>query len=252
MAGAPDRRLSLLLEVDARLTLGRLALRVRFALDAERAALWGPSAAGKSTLLRVIAGLQPFAGRVRLDRVELALPPGKRPVGLLAQGAALFPHLSAEQNVRFGLRALARPEREARVDEVCALLGLDPLRTRRPESLSGGERQRVALARSLVRRPRLLLLDEPFSALDVRRKAELWALLDGYLRAHGMASLLVSHDPAEVWRWAAHVVRLEAGEVTAEGPPSQVLGEEKNLVLEQFGAGGKRPARGFEEMREGS
>ncbi len=230
----------MLLEVDARLTLGRLALAARFLVPADRAALWGPSAAGKSTLLRAIAGLEPFTGCVRLDGQQLAMPPGARPVGLLAQGAALFPHLSAEENVRFGLRALPRPERDARVDEVCALLALDPLRARRPAGLSGGERQRVALARTLVRRPRLLLLDEPFSALDVARKAELWALLDGYLRAHGMASLLVSHDPAEVWRWAAHVVRLEAGAVTAEGPPGLVLGQERDLVLRQFA-----PAAGF-------
>lgn len=229
------------LDLDLAYEAGPLPIRARLRLQAERAALWGPSAAGKSTLLRLIAGLdRPSAGFLRLDGRTLVdagvfVPPGERGIGLLAQTPALFPHLSVEANLRFGLRGLARDEQDARTSELLALLDLEALRARRPEKLSGGERQRTALARALAPRPRLLLLDEPFSALDLPRKHALWAALDSYLSRHGIAALLVSHDPAEVLRWAACVARMEAGVITGVGAPGEVLAGELVFLEELLG-----------------
>ncbi len=224
------------LEVDLAYTAGPLRLQARFYLDQERGALWGPSAAGKSTLLRLLAGLdRPSAGHVKLGGSTLVdagvfVPPGERSIGYLTQTPALFPHLSVESNLRFGLRGLAPAEADARVSELLALLDLQALRARLPARLSGGEGQRAALARTLARRPRLLLLDEPFSALDLARKHALWGALDGYLSRHGIAALLVSHDPTEVWRWAECVLRMEAGEVTGVGTPEQMLAGEREFL----------------------
>lgn len=224
------------LAVDLLHTAGALKLRARFMLNAERGALWGPSAAGKSTLLRLLAGLEtPDRGRIVLGGRTLvgpgvSIPPGGRSIGYLTQAPALFPHLSVEENLRFGLNELQSNEADARASELLRLFELEELRARRPEKLSGGERQRAALARTLARRPRLVLLDEPFSALDLARKHALWAKLDGYLRQFRIAALLVSHDPTEVWRWAECVVRLEAGLVVGVGTAEEMLAEERNLL----------------------
>ncbi len=233
-----------LLEADVRHRAGQLSLEARFTLTAERCALFGPSGAGKSTLLRIVAGLVPAArGTVRLegrtvqDRARrLHVPAGARGIGFLTQGGALFPHLPVEANLRFGLRGLPAAEQQQRVAALLHLLGIEALRSRLPAMLSGGERQIVALARSLAPGPRLLLMDEPFSALDGDRKSALWDALAPWLREHKVATLLVSHDAGEVWAGADSVLRMEAGIAIEQGSPAEMLGRDRDRVLRQLGA----------------
>jgi molybdate transport system ATP-binding protein len=233
-----------LLAVDLLHRVGSLRLEAHFTLEAERSALFGPSGSGKTTLLRLIAGLaRPQTGSVTLDAqtlVETATrrwtPPGQRGIGLLLQTPALFPHRTVQGNIRFGLHGLPRAQQEERVDAVIALLGLAPLRDRLPERLSGGEAQRAALARALAPQPRLLLLDEPFSALDGALKAELWAQMQPFLKERRIATLLVSHDPAEVWATAESVIRIENGQAIASGPTATMLARERATILRLLGA----------------
>ncbi len=231
------------LTVDVEHTAGLLPIRATFTVSAARAALFGPSGAGKTTLLRMLAGLvHPRVGFVKLgDRVlfdsaqRVCVRPGERAIGLLAQSPALFPHLSVEENVRYGLHRLPPSEQTTRTEHLYELLGLAGMRKRLPGRLSGGERQRVALARALAPEPQLLLLDEPFSALDATTKATLWGDLDPYLRDRSIATLLVSHDPGEVWSYAETVIRVEAGIATEQGSPSRMLERERALALRQLG-----------------
>ena len=233
-----------LLELHLEHQAGALALRAKFTILAEHTALFGPSGAGKSTLLRILAGLERPArgsilleGRCLLDRrLRVDVPPARRGLGLVTQANTLFPHLSIEGNLLFGLRGLAAATQRERVEEAAATLRLEALMHRKPPHLSGGEQQRVALARTLVRRPRMLLLDEPFSALDGAGKAALWAALMPLLKAHRIATLLVSHDAGEVWSRSESVVRMEGATATEQGTPAAMLAREKAAVLEQFGA----------------
>src|SRR5438270_9599482 len=163
-----------LLRIDAVVKkFGRFTAVDKLSLDiraGEFFALLGPSGCGKTTLLRMLAGFEtPDAGRIVLDGKDIAkIPPHQRPVNMMFQSYALFPHLSVQDNIAFGLKraGMAAADIEARVSEMIALVKLEGLETRKPDQLSGGQRQRVALARSLARRPKLLLLDEPLAALD--------------------------------------------------------------------------------------
>ena len=181
----------------------------------EIVALLGPSGSGKSTLLSIIAGLQPpDAGSVWLDGVDItALPPERRGFSLMFQEFALFPHLNVQDNVAFGLVEQRVPRAHARAQalQMLELFGLAQLAARRVWNLSGGEQQRVALARALITRPRALLLDEPFSALDTERRVALRAEFRNRIQAAGMATLLVTHDEAEARVMADRAVRLEEG-----------------------------------------
>jgi iron(III) transport system ATP-binding protein len=167
------------------------------------ACLLGPSGCGKSTALRAIAGFEPLvAGRIALDGRTLSdavtqLAPEHRQVGLLFQEIALFPHLNAAANVGFGLRRWRRDERERRVRELLALVGLDALGGRMPHELSGGQQQRVALARALAPSPKLLLLDEPFSSLDGETRGRLVREVRAILHDAGQTALMVTHDAEE-------------------------------------------------------
>ena len=191
--------------------------------------LFGPSGAGKSTLLRCLAGLdRPTAGTIRWRSrtwfdAATWVPPQRRDVGFVAQHGALFPHLDVAANVAFGLDALPPGERAARVTEVLARFDLGALRRRAPGTLSGGERQRVALARALARRPSLLLLDEPFSALDHPARAALRADLRRWVRELGLPTLLVTHDPAEAMAIGDTLAVLDAGRVRQAGPVGEVF-----------------------------
>ncbi len=189
-------------------------------------AVLGPSGCGKSTLLRAIAGLEVLsAGTVSFDGQDLAgVPTHRRGFALMFQDGQLFPHQSAAGNVGYPLRLrrLPRPEVDRRVAELLELVGLPGYGDRLPSELSGGQRQRVALARSLAADPRLLLLDEPLSALDRELRDRLAADLRGILRAAGTTALLVTHDQDEVWTVADRVAVMERGRILQEGTLDEV------------------------------
>jgi iron(III) transport system ATP-binding protein len=179
--------------------------------------LLGPSGCGKTTLLRAIAGFEPLQrGSVRLEGVELSrpgwtLPPERRRIGLMFQDLALFPHLTVADNVTFGLRSWKLAARRARVTELLELVGLVDYARRYPHQLSGGQQQRVALARALAPRPRLLLLDEPFSSLDVTLREDLAREIRTILLREGIGGLLVSHDQFEAFAFADEIGVLHEG-----------------------------------------
>lgn len=203
-----------------------LQVNERLVLDGITA-LFGPSGSGKTTLLRVIAGLERDAeGRVALDDVVwqgdgFRVPAHARRVGVVFQDGRLFPHLTVEGNLRFAAKRAA--VHTIGVDEVVAALDLAPLLARRPISLSGGEKQRVALGRALVGNPRLLLMDEPLSSLDVARKREILPHIERLPAAFGVPVLYVTHDLDEVARLATSVLLLGAGRVTGVGSVTDVM-----------------------------
>ena len=185
----------------------------------ETVALLGPSGSGKSTLLNIVAGLQaPDAGRVWFDGQDITqLAPEHRRFALMFQDFALFPHLSVLDNVVFGLVEQGLPRREARAQalQMLGVFGLTEQAQRRVWNLSGGEQQRVALARALITQPRVLLLDEPFSALDADLRVALRQEFRTRIQAAGMATLLVTHDEAEARDLADRSVRLLQGRLVA-------------------------------------
>jgi thiamine transport system ATP-binding protein len=192
--------------------------------DGEVLALLGPSGCGKSTLLRAVAGLEPPAGgTVRWDDTDLAdVPVHRRGFGLVFQDGQLFPHRDVAGNVAFGLRMRGLPNRGARVAELLDMVGLAGYEHRRVTELSGGEQQRVALARALAPRPRLLLLDEPLSALDRALREQLAMDLAGVLRVAGATALVVTHDHDEAFTIADRVAVMRAGRIVQVGPPQEV------------------------------
>jgi len=167
--------------------------------------LIGPSGCGKTTLLRAVAGLEPVSGgQIRIAQQVVgsathSVPPEQRRIGMVFQDYALFPHLSVGRNVAFGIHALPRAEQAARVAEVLQLVGLEGSEHRFPHELSGGQQQRVALARALAPRPQLMLLDEPFSNLDVDLRERLAHEVRGILKAAGATALFVTHDQLEAF-----------------------------------------------------
>jgi iron(III) transport system ATP-binding protein len=194
----------------------------------EIACLLGPSGSGKSTLLRVIAGLErPSRGSVRLAGVEVASPgtfvePEQRRVGMVFQDYALFPHLTAGANVAFGLRGRGRTEAERTVSSLLERLGVARYRDSYPHQLSGGEQQRVALARALAARPRLLLMDEPFSSLDGRLRDQVRRETMDLLRETGTTTVVVTHEPAEAMRIADRIALLSEGRLLQSGTVEDV------------------------------
>ncbi len=179
--------------------------------------LIGPSGCGKTTLLRAVAGLEPVAaGEIRLNGAVVgsagrSLPPEARRIGMVFQDYALFPHLSVGRNVAFGIHRLPRAEQAARVDEVLRLVGLEGSAGRFPHELSGGQQQRVALARALAPRPQLMLLDEPFSNLDVELRERLAHEVRGILKAAGATALFVTHDQLEAFAIGDRIGVMESG-----------------------------------------
>ncbi|MEW6058587.1 MAG: sulfate/molybdate ABC transporter ATP-binding protein [Actinomycetota bacterium] len=200
--------------------------------------LLGPSGSGKSTVLRMIAGLEtPTAGRIWMGEEEHTHKSvQERRVGFVFQHYALFRHMTVEQNVAFGLvvRKMPKPEQLGRVDELLELVQLGPFRDRYPDQLSGGQRQRVALARALAPRPGVLLLDEPFGALDARVRQELRRWLDELHREIGVTSLLVTHDQDEVLELANKVVVMHEGRVEQVGTPNEIYNEPATAFVAGF------------------
>ena len=185
-------------------------------------ALFGPSGCGKTTVLRCVAGLERASGFCRLnsevwqdDDSRLFLATHRRPIGYVFQEASLFPHLSVRRNLEFGLRRVPRKMRQVDFGEVVELLGVERLFGRNPDQLSGGERQRVSMARALLTSPRLLLMDEPLSALDHGSKQEILPYLERLHDTLRIPVLYVSHSPDEVARLADQMVLLEHGQVCA-------------------------------------
>ncbi len=194
--------------------------------EGEFFALLGPSGCGKTTLLRLIAGFErPNAGRILLDGVDLAsVPPYRRPVNMMFQSYALFPHLSVAANVAFGLKQEGLPKREiaGRVADMLALVKLENFGARRPHELSGGQRQRVALARCLVKRPRMLLLDEPLAALDKKlRDATRFELME-LRRQLGLTFVIVTHDQSEAMIVADRIGVMDRGRLMQVAAPAEI------------------------------
>src|SRR5918995_3421175 len=194
--------------------------------------LLGPSGSGKTTLLRLIAGFERpdqglivINGRtvVDVDR-SVWVPAEDRGVGMVFQEYALFPHLTVAQNVRFGLRNGNKGDRQSRVDELLRLTELFPYGARYPHELSGGQQQRVAVARALAPRPPVVLLDEPFNALDAALRAELRRDVWQALRADGATAVLVTHDQAEALSMADEVAVMRDGRIIQSGPPELLYG----------------------------
>ncbi len=197
-----------------------------FSLDSgEIGCLLGPSGSGKSSLLRAIAGYEPIqGGAILLDGRLLSsaasqVPPEHRAVGMVFQDYALFPHLTVWQNIGFGLTHLAATERQQRIEQLLALIGLSELGQRYPHQLSGGQQQRVALARALAPKPRLLLLDEPFSGLDADLRAQLAADVQRVLQSEKISALFVTHDQQEAFALAERIGVVFAGELVQWADP---------------------------------
>ena len=210
--------------------------------------LLGGSGSGKTTLLRALGGfLRPAGGRIILAGADItAEPPHRRPVNTMFQSYALFPHMDVAANIGFGLRraGLARAEIAARVDELLALVRLEGFAHRRVTDLSGGQQQRVALARSLAPRPALLLLDEPFSALDRSLRDATRLELVALLRRFGTTAILVTHDQQEALATADRLAVLERGRIVQAGPPEQLYERPAGRFVAEFlGAANILPAR---------
>jgi sulfate/thiosulfate transport system ATP-binding protein len=210
--------------------------------NGELLALLGPSGSGKTTLLRIIAGLeQPDAGALRIDdRDALGLPPRARHIGFVFQHYALFRHMTVFANVAFGLSVRPRSERPSRaaiaerVNELLSLVQLDGLAARYPAQLSGGQRQRVALARALAVEPRVLLLDEPFGALDAKVRVELRHWLRALHERLALTTLFVTHDQEEALELADRVAILNAGRLEQDAPPRALYDRPATAFVANF------------------
>ncbi len=204
----------------------------------ELTAILGASGAGKSTLLRLIAGFErPTSGEIWLDNTQIAgdqvfVAPEHRGIGIVPQDSALFSHLSVSDNVGFGLPK--SPSKAARVQELLKLVGLEEYANRKPASLSGGQQQRVALARALAPKPKLILLDEPFSALDQELRARLRDDVKRVLKAENATAILVTHDQEEALSLAEKVAVLRDGRIIQAGAPTEIYNAPADLGIATF------------------
>lgn len=213
-----------------RLSLGDFELDVDLEAPGEGVtAIFGPSGSGKTTFLRAVAGLEPslqgtleVRGAIWQDS-EYSLPAHQRPLGYVFQESSLFSHLSVKRNLLFGFKRIPGKERLITLEQTVDLLGLESLLERSPAGLSGGERQRVAIGRALLTSPRLLLMDEPLTALDVASKREILPFLERLHEELDLPMFYVSHSFDEVARLADHLVLMEAGRVLGSGPIQEML-----------------------------
>jgi molybdate transport system ATP-binding protein len=251
------------LRAEIKVRRGQFALELELEVArGETVAVLGPNGAGKTTLLRALAGLVEVEGRVELDgevlddsAAALHVPTERRRVGLVFQDNVLFPHMTALENVEFGLRAQGRRDARRVASEWLARAGLAGKAGSRPAQLSGGQAQRVALVRTLATEPRLLLLDEPLSALDVTVRAEVRRELSRQLATFEGVRLLVTHDPLEAMALSDRLVVLERGAITQQGSPQEVTARPRSrFVADLAGVNLLRgTARGDRiELRDGS
>jgi ABC-type sulfate/molybdate transport systems ATPase subunit len=235
------------LEVALKAKLGSFKLDVECRLGCDWTVIFGPSGAGKSTMLRLLAGLDKNArgetaqGKITLDKRVLTdtakgvwCGPGHRNTAMVVQQPSLFPHLSVEANVGYGLGSLDRASRAHRVAAMLELVDASELAKRRPRELSGGQAQRVALARALATGPRLLLLDEPFSALDGTASDALVDRLQVWLRTNGVQTVLATHDATDAFSTGAEVALLREGRLAAIGPAAEVLQSECERIARRL------------------
>lgn len=201
-------------------------------------ALLGGSGSGKTTLLRMLAGFeQPTEGKIFIDGVDMAgIPPYERPVNMMFQSYALFPHMTVEQNVAFGLRqdGVAKAEIRDRVAEMLEMVQLSAFGKRRPHQLSGGQRQRVALARSLVKRPKLLLLDEPLGALDKKLRERTQFELVNIQEKLGVTFIVVTHDQEEAMTMSSRIAVMNHGVIAQVGTPTEIYEYPHNRFVAEF------------------
>ena len=236
------------LSVEIRKRFSAFELEIQHQFPAGFTVVFGPSGSGKSTLLDCIAGLvRPDAGRIELGATRffdgaqsLSLPPQKRQLGYVFQSLALFPHLSVKQNIRYGLRRISEEERQRRVGQVLQAFHIEKLSERKPAQLSGGEKQRVALARSLVTQPRLLLLDEPLTGLDSGLRQSILQDLRKWNEARRIPILYVTHNRDEVDAIGERLITMENGRLGKSGAPRSVLDAPQSVALAQ--------AAGFENL----
>jgi molybdate transport system ATP-binding protein len=230
------------LSVDFEKRLDAFNLRPRFDAEDELIVLLGPSGAGKSLTLRAIAGLlQPDRGRIELPQGVafdsergVNMSPQERNVGYVVQDLALFPHMTVAENIGFAIAGWRRPEREARVAELVELLGLQGLEGRLPRSISGGQQQRVALGRALAARPRVLLLDEPFTALDSPVRNALRREVARLRRQLGLLALFVTHDLQEAFALGDRIAVYDQGQVLQYGTREAVFGQPASVRVAQL------------------
>ena len=203
-------------------------------------AVLGASGAGKSTLMRLIAGFDSVGGgSIVLDGEILSdssktVAPEKRSIGIVPQDSALFPHLNVSQNIGFGLSGLSKEAKAERVGELLRLIRMEEFASRMPQELSGGQVQRVALARALAPRPKLVLLDEPFSALDAELRGQLREEVRQVLRAEGATAVLVTHDQEEALSLADRVAVLREGKIIQVGSPSEIYNSPADVGIATF------------------
>ena len=213
--------------------------------------LLGPSGCGKTTLLRMIAGFEtPTRGGVFLDGADVtALPPNRRDVNQVFQSYALFPHLTVEENIAFGLemKRVPKPERAEKVRRVIELVSLQGMESRKPGALSGGQRQRVALARAIVCEPKVLLLDEPLSALDAKLRQQMQIELKHLQRRLGITFVLVTHDQGEALTMSDRIAIVNAGKIEQLGTAHEIYHQPRTRFVAEFvGQANLLPARVLE------
>ncbi|MBK8070295.1 MAG: polyamine ABC transporter ATP-binding protein [Rhodanobacteraceae bacterium] len=201
-------------------------------------ALLGASGCGKSTLLRCLAGFEkPTSGRIILAGQDMTdLPPYQRPINMMFQSYALFPHMTVEQNVAFGLKQDKVPKDalQKRVDEMLALVQMSKYAKRKPHQLSGGQQQRVALARSLAKGPKLLLLDEPMGALDKKLRSQMQLELVSIIEKAGVTCVMVTHDQEEAMTMANRIAIMEAGRIRQIGTPDEIYEQPNSRYTAEF------------------
>lgn len=202
----------------------------------EVSVILGESGSGKSTLLRLIAGLEvPSKGSILIDQAVMNdnfrfVQPEKRGVGLVFQDYALFPHMTVEKNIKFGLTKMNRKQKQARMEELLAIVGMEDYASRYPYELSGGQQQRVALARAMAPNPSLIMFDEPFSNLDSKLQLQIRDELQEILKRTGITSIFVTHDEEDARSIGDRIILMNNGKIQDEGRPEMVLQKNKEKL----------------------